>query len=69
MRSLKKVWEATARLTRRSGSGSGCSTLGLDVRDAVRSGRPSTVCDEDHVAQGSALLEEDSRYTCEEVAG
>ena len=28
---------------------------------SVRSGRPSTACDEDHVAQVSALLEEDSR--------
>ena len=40
----------------------------VDVGDAVRSGRPSTACDEDHVAQVSALLEEDSRYTCEELA-
>ena len=40
----------------------------MDVEDAARSGRPSTACDEDHVARVSALLEEDSRLTCEELA-
>lgn len=40
----------------------------VEVEDADRSGRPSTACDEDHIARVSALLEEDNRYTCEELA-
>ena len=40
----------------------------VSVEDADRSGRPSTACDEEHVAHVRALLEEDNRSTREELA-
>ena len=40
----------------------------MHVEDAVRSGRPSTATDEDHVTRVDILLEEDHRLSCKELA-
>ena len=40
----------------------------MNVEHAARSGRPITATDEDHVAHVSVLLEEDHRFSCEELA-
>ena len=44
------------------------SSGSLDVEDSVRSGRPTTASDADHIELVRKFVEEDRRLTCEELS-